>query len=327
MSAAVPHNRVCLRPDDEARLAWVVRSGQIGPGPQVRALEEQFAARFRPGGDAACVSSGTAALALALDILRPMDVSVPSYACTALYHAAAATIGIPSIHDCGIDLNTPSATIVVHTYGTPCHVRDGAIEDFTHAVGGSLNGRPLGSFGAASVISFGATKPLGCGVGGAVLGPPELITEVRDRRDYDGKRDLRRRFNWQMGDLEAALALGRLERLDDEVARRREIASRYAAVCLEKGIPVTGTQCSTWYRFVIWVSDPVAAIEHFAEDEVVVINPLEPWELLHRQIGAGPDACPSAEAAAAHTVSLPIWPGMSEWDVDRVVIALERLPA
>ena len=329
----IPHNKVCLRSEDEYVLSGVVRSGQLAQGPHLSAFEDELAERFRPGGAAACVSSGTAALRLAAIALDPDGETVwtvPTYACTALLHAldGSSAFGVMRVAmaDCTAGtLNAPQATVIVHTYGVPCPVPEGTIEDFTHAPGAEIEDKPCGSFGAASVISFGATKPLGCGVGGAVLGPPDLIEAVKDMRDYDGKRDLRPRFNWQMGELTAALGRQRLARLDEENTQRFRMALLYLAICQGKGLHVYGYGSSTYYRFVVRVPDPADAIQHFAEHGVQVINPLRTDELLHRQLGLPPEDFPVAEDAAQHTISLPIWPGMAEVDVTCVVEALKGL--
>ncbi len=315
----VPHNRVVLTAEDRAAVMRVLDSGQIGPGPEVEAFERELAERFRPGGAAACVSSGTAALHLAVAVYGFQFVMVPTYACSALYHAVWGTKAQPAaVCDCDLDtFGCPSAHIVVHMYGVPCHVQPGSVEDFTHAPGASLDGRPCGSLGDLSVISFGATKPLGCGSGGAVLGPPDAIEEIKDRRDYDGKRTLRERFNYAWHDMGAALGRSRLKRLDEDNYRRWEIASAY------ENAPASTNR--TWYRYVIRVRDVPTAIAHFAAAGVETINPLEPWELLHRQLGLDPAQFPNAEAIAASTVSLPIWPGMTDEDVRRVVDALGSL--
>lgn len=322
----IPHNRVVLQGEDAVMLASVLDSGQIGPGPQVRALEAELAERFRPGAEAACVCSGTAALRLAVIAMGLTDMTLPTYACTSLYHAVNDGVGDLGLMDCDPEtLASAAASVVVHTYGVPVAVPAGAIEDFTHAAGGEIDGRPCGSFGAASVLSFGATKPLGVGGGGAVLGPPDLIAEIRDLRDYDGKRDFRPRFNWQFCDLLAALARHRLERLDAEVEARRSIAARYETVCHDRGLKFHGGTQSTRYRFVVHVPDPPSAIVHFAKAGVEVINPLEPWELLHRQVSLEPADFPAAEGVAASTISLPVWPGMQASQVERVADALGHL--
>ena len=158
-----------------------------------------------------------------------------------------------------------------------------------------------------------------------MLGAPDLIEAIRDMRDYDGKPQLRPRFNWMMSDLHAALVLRRLARLDAENAWRRATAELYAAVCREKGFGIYASAHSTFYRFVLRVPDVVKAITHFSANGVETICPLAPWELLHRQFGMEPDGWPQAEDAAHHALSLPIWPGMDDADVVRVAEALKTL--
>ena len=330
----IPHNRVCLTSDDERAVMAVLRSGWIGPGREVEAFEEELAARFRPGGAAACVSSGTAAIRLAVMILfgrePDRERSISTYSCSALYHALNGHVPLGTywnvkVKDCDATLCASDASVVVHTYGVPCSVADDAISDFTHAPDASLDGTTCGSMGALSVISFGATKPLGCGSGGAVLGPPDLIAEIKDRRDYDGKRELRERFNYAWSDAGAALGRSRLKRLDEENRRRSKIAMIYDAARGAKVWDGEPAETRIWYRYVIRVPDPQAAIAHFAAHGVEAINPLEPWELLHRQLSLDPKDFPNAEDAAAHTVSLPIWPGMSDEQVNQVAQALETM--
>ena len=320
----IPHNRVRLRADDKAAVARVLDSGQIGQGPEVAAFEDELAERFRPGGAAACVSSGTAALYLAQQVLQTR-AWLPTYACSALYHAMDLGcdehgISFP-LFDCEPDtLNTPQATVVVHTYGVPCPVADDAIEDFTHAPGVHLDGKPCGSMGELSVISFGATKPLGCGSGGAVLGPVDAIEEICDRRDYDGKRDLHDRFNWQWSDIGAAIGRSRLKRLDDENAWRSQVAA-----CYDIARKRAHDRTRGWYRYVIQLERVAEARARFAQAGIETIVPLESWELLHRQLHLLAEDFPNAEIAARTTLSLPIWPGLSNEDVDRVADVLGNL--
>jgi perosamine synthetase len=322
----VPHNRVILTAEDKAAVQRVLDSGQIGPGPEVEAFEHELAERFRPGGAAACVASGTAALRLALRWLGEWNISLPTYACTALYHAAFNSILDPvTLHDCEPGtFHSPKATVVVHTYGVPCAVPDDSIEDFTHAPGASFNGKPCGSMGALSVISFGATKPLGCGSGGAILGPKDAIEAIKDMRDYDGKRNLRERFNYAWHDLGAALGRSRLRLLDWDKQRRRFIAEAYTDGIAHPDRVKTWPKL-VWYRYTIAVKDWRAAQMHFARCGVQTINPLEDWELLHRKLGLNPEDFPVAERLAATTLSLPIWPGMSAQEVATVKRALETL--
>jgi len=317
----IQHNRVCLRPEDGSAVARVMDSGQIGQGPEVAAFEQELAARFRPGGDAACVSSGTAAIRLAAQVHDAALWKVPTYACVALYHALRDDMTLVEPMDCREHtLDTPAADIVVHSYGMPCPVADDRIEDFTHAPGVSLDGRPCGSLGALSVISFGATKPLGCGSGGAVLGPADAIEDIRDRRDYDGKRELLDRFNWQWSDIGAAIGRSRLKRLDDENAWRAQVAA-----CYDIARKRTHDRTRGWYRYVIHLERVAEARARFAQAGIETIVPLESWELLHRQLHLPAENFSNAEMAARTTLSVPIWPGMSNEDVDRVADVLGGL--
>ena len=103
------------------------------------------------------------------------------------------------------------------------------------------------------------------------------------------------------------------------------MSRRGEAVCSSKGIRVQPSNNSTRYRFVMRVPDPMAAKVHFAKAGVETINPLETWELIHRQVGLDPVGFPDSEAAASSTLSLPVWPGMTKGDEDQVMRALERL--
>ena len=336
----IPHNRWLNRPEYEAAALRVLRSGHVAQGPEVAAFEEELAVRFRPGEAAACVSSGTAALRLATRVLfeglGDIGIFMSTYACAALCHASR-PFRVRPIDISPATLNAlRSCDIETHTYGVPTNVCHASIEDFTHAPGASLGGRPCGSLGSLSVISFGATKPLGIGAGGAVLGPADAIDEIKDRRDYDGKSNLRERFNWQMSDLHAAIGRERLRLLDHENEWRAETGTRYLAFCRvpiqdvawaddEHGPHRKWSLGRVWYRYVIRVPDWRKAQAHFAARGIETINPLMPEELIHRMLGRAPSEFPNAEAAAETTLSLPIFPGMTDEQVRRVADALTEL--
>lgn len=324
----IPHNRWLIRPEYADAVLDVLGSRHVGQGIEVELLEDEMAKRFRPGGACAVVSSGTAAIYLALQSLGLGMVKIPTYACSALANAVELLGHLPRIGivDCdSVTLNSPAADVFVHTYGVPGYNRTdpilGWVEDFTHAPGAVVLGRtsqPCGSIGTLSVISFGATKPLGVGQGGAVLGPTKAIEEIRDIRDYDGSKHPCA-FNWQLGDVYAAMVHARLRFLDEENQWRATTALRYDdAKCQHVASP------RVWYRYVIRVSDWREAQKHFDRYGVETINPLRPEELIHRRfLSVG--SFPNAEAAAETTLSLPIWPGMTEGQVERVAQALEEL--
>lgn len=325
----VPHNRWSNRPEYASAVARVLESGMVGQGEEVAEFERELAARFRPGGAAAFVTSGTAALHLAIRVLgipRLRDDSsallIPTYACGALGDACdmAGVKWFPV--DEGED-----ADVIVHTYGRPNRAAKGTnIEDFTHAPGASIGDRVCGSFAKASVISFGATKPLGVGAGGAVLGDADFIADVKAVRDYDNDRKAwltRGRFNWMASNIHAALGRARLRSLDSDNAWRRDVAALYCAtlghaMCSHSDMQVP-------YRYTIGVADTERTIAKMAEAGVEAINPLRPDELLHRRRSLPRGMFPLAEKIATRLVSVPIWPGMTDAQVNTVRAALESI--
>lgn len=329
MTWTIPHNRWVCRPEYEAAALRVMRSGFVGQGPEVEAFERELAERFRPHGAAACVSSGTAALALALKVLKPDDVAIPTYSCVALAQACEwAGLGwLP------FDEGEP-ASVVVHTYGRPyLRARECMVEDFTHAPGAWMDGRRCGSFGTCSVISFGATKPLGCGSGGAVLGDEDFIAEVRNLRDYDlPGAGWRQRTNLQWHDIGAAIGRARLLTLDADNASRRETSHCYVARLgdrVDRTHDVIGEgACEerVWYRFVVQSWQPEEMRRHLASRGIEAIVPLRTDELLHRRRSMPAALYPRAEILAKTTLSLPIWPGMTDEQVSLVCDAIASTP-
>lgn len=342
----IPHNRPTIDAADIEAVSRVLASGQIAQGAEVRAFEEELCARFRPEGDAVAVSSGTAALYLALQVLGVgphSRVLLPTCVCTALVHATTLCGAEPvlaDIRDSDFNLQLPvqaprelNAVILPHLYGMPsdpARFRElgvPVLEDAAQAIGASWEGRAAGGLGDASIFSFYATKPLTCGQGGAVLGSRAFCDEVRDRRDYDGKPTLRPRFNFQMTDFQAALGRSQLSRLDRFLERRRETALLYdarrpARLGLQSGEP--GAK-SNHFRYVIRLRAVDAARQRFAAAGIATIVPTEPWELLHRQLGLPHEAFPVAEQVAQTTLSLPMQPSLTDDERARVADALADL--
>lgn len=246
---------------DEAEvesLRRVLASGQWGwtdeadEAEQTVALEAEFAA-FHQARYAVAVSSGTAALTLALRAvgLAPGDeVIVPAYNCIATDMAVLEAGGVPVHAD--IDPETyclspesaaaaiterTRAVIPVHFAGQPTDLdaftalaeRHGLalIEDAAVAPGAAWRGRPVGTFGAAGCFSFSSGKPLTAGEGGMILTNDEGIAQTcRALRNYGriqtdrGEEFERISGNYRLSELAAALARAQLARLPDQLARR-----------------------------------------------------------------------------------------------------------
>lgn len=300
--------------------------GQVGPGPTVAALEAELAEYC---GVEACVvvSSGSAALYLAAREMGfhrgPAGVCIPSYACLSLYNAIAMLSVFPRLADVDLDTFNSGCDVVIDTYGVPAiGSPDESIRDITHSIGSRLEPSAL------YVASFGATKPLGVGQGGCILGPESDIGHIRRKLKYDS---VIVGFNFGLSDVMAGIALMRLRNLDSDNEWRRSTAWRYVkALDGERKVHGQYSNNRTWYRFVMLVDArerDSLRLEHFQNRfGIETITPIRPDELIHRHLGLDPALYPNSEEIASTTLSIPIWPGMSESDVNMVCEALRSIP-
>ena len=341
----IPHSRPLLGAAEQRAVRRVVASGHLAEGKEVGSFEREMARRLKRR-HAAAVGSGTAALHLALVALgvKPGDrVAMPSYVCTALLHAAELVGAEPLLVD--IDPTTfnldpddlrkrlrsrTKAVIVPHMFGLPARFRDieacgvPIIEDCALALGAKYGGKPVGSLGVLSVISFYATKMIATGEGGMVLGNrASLIEDVWDRRGYDGRSRRRQRFNYKMTELQGALGRVQLRKLSRFVATRRHLASLYASA-LDGGpwdLPsVDGSH--SFYRFV---TRPRRGTKRLLDElERRGIEARRPvFRPLHRYLGL--KDFPGAEEAFRRAVSIPLYPALSPAEAERVVQVTRRV--
>lgn len=259
-------------PRDRELLLDAFDSNWIAPlGPHVDAFERELA-DFVGVGHAAALSSGTAALHLALVLLGVEagdDVLVPSLTFGATANAVAYVGARPVFLDSewvtwNVDpamveeeLATrardgraqPAAVIVVDLYGQCASYEPilascaeygvPVIEDAAEALGATYRGRPAGSFGALNVFSFNGNKIITTSGGGMLAGDDAALIE-RTRHLSTQARDPAPHyehseigFNYRMSNLLAALGRAQLERLPAKVARRRAINAAYRAAFAE----------------------------------------------------------------------------------------------
>ena len=341
----IEHNRPWITLQDRAAVDAVLVSGWIAQGPVTEALEAAFVA-MHGGGSACAVSSGTAALALALraaGVAAGMSVGVPSYSCSALLNAIQWVGARPAVGDVlegrfTLDCDTlerpVDAVVAVHAFGAPACIADCrkiapiVIEDCCQSLGGEVGGRPLGETGDVAVYSFYATKIVCGGQGGLVWSSHESLVEgVRDYRQFDGRETYEPRFNLQLTDMQAALALSQMQRLALIRQRRTSLAQRY-----REAMP-TGWACQDGLqdpgcmpqRYVVvapeqGVRDALA--RHMESAGVRCIVPVERFELLHRYLELDPQRYPVSEHLADTTLSLPLYPALTEAQADQVCAAL-----
>lgn len=339
----IPHSRPSLDGSELEALAEVLRSGFIAQGLKVAAFERQIAWMLGLR-DGVATSSGTAALHLALRALsvdEGDEVLIPTYACAALLHAVRAVRAVPRLVDSDpgsfnmdpeaarkVCSPKAKALIVVHSFGLPAELDAlkglgvPLIEASAHALGALYRGRPVGSIGEAAVLSFYATKLITTGEGGMLLSNNSRVLAVgRDLREYDKKEDDRPRFNYKMTDLQAALGIAQLERLPEFLKRREAIASFYGERlrALPVELPaVPPDRARVYYRYVI--KGPLPADHYLARLQARGVEARRPvFRPLHHALGCA--GFPGADEAWEKAVSLPLYPSLSDEEVERVVAA------
>ena len=238
----------------------------------------------------------------------------------------------------------PRAVMPVDLYGLPAdYAAIGAVAerhgvdvlaDAAQSFGGAIGGKRVGALAPISATSFYPTKPLGCyGDGGAVLAESaELAEAVRMIRSHGragtGDEALVLGLTGRLDTLQAAILLSKIEVFDEELARRRAIASRYsAALGNVVAVPsVTPGYESAFALYTIRVSDRDRVRAKL--DEMGVGTGLFYRLALHqhpafRDVAARP--LPVSERLANEVLSLPIHPDLRDDEVERVIEAVQSV--
>jgi len=221
------------------------------------------------------------------------------------------------------------------------------VADAAHSLGGSYHGRPVGTLAALSTTSFHPVKPVTTAEGGAVLtDDDEAAARARSFRNHgiepasDESAEPWRYamqnlgFNYRLPDLQCALGRSQLGKLDRFLARRRAIAERYReelADLDELLLPEERTGvASGWHLYVVRVTAGAEARRtlylRLRERGLGVQVHYLPVYLhpYYRRLGFSPGLCPVAERRASCSLSLPLYPALTDADVDSVVDRVRR---
>ena len=335
----IPHSRPTVGPEETERLTEVIRSGYLAQGKMVQAFEQTFAEsvgeRYAAG-----VSSGTAALhlvLLAMGIGAEDEVIIPSYVCAALLNAVHYVAAKPVLAD--IDPDTGNidpmdakkritrrtrAIIVPHMFGLAADLDRltalgvPIIEDCAQAVGGTYAGKPVGTFGQAAIFSFYATKVMTTGEGGMVVSDSKkLMARVNDLRDYDERGQYKIRYNYKMTDIQAALGLAQLAKLETFIQRRRRIARKYSQFLKAYGLKLPCADPGhIYFRYIVGLkSDSAAVIQRLQEKGIMSARPV--YKPLHQYLKL--KGYPHTTRTWRNSVSLPIYPSLSRDAVNKVL--------
>lgn len=219
----------------------------------------------------------------------------------------------------------------------------GYIEDVAHAFPAEIDGKPCGTLGDAGAFSFYATKTMTTGEGGMLVTDDDDIAERARRLRLHGidsnawarygpgnhwaYQITEAGFKDNLTDMAAAMGLVQLERLEDMAAKRASIAARYdEALKGIVGLPPR-KQSHSWHLYIIRVSPETRDrfIEYLAEKGIGASVHVIPLHLhpLYQQMGYREGQFPVAERLFRSSVSLPIWPDMTEQQVEQVIAAVK----
>lgn len=342
----------------EAAVSQVIRSGRYIGGDAIAEFASQFAATV---GTRECITcnSGTDALYLAL---RALDIGEGDEVITTPFTFAATTEPIilvgatPVFVDIDASFNldlgqveaaiTPKtkAILPVHLFGAPVEMGELVaiarrhhlyiVEDCAQATGAKWGDRPVGSFGDLGCFSFFPTKNLGaCGDGGAVTtNDPKLARRVRmlanhgqtSRYYYEATG-----INSRLDALQGALLLVKLPYLDRWNQQRRQLALAYEQLLqpLPVVLPSDNPKAyHVWNQYTIRVPQRDRVRDRLQERGIATgIYYPKPLHLqpVYRHLGYEVGQFPVAEAIAHEVLSLPLFPGLSFPEQERVVYALK----
>jgi perosamine synthetase len=353
-------------------------SGWLTQGPQVAAFERAFAERHQVSHALATTSctTGLHLILAAMEIGPGDEVIVPAFTWVAtanvvLYCGATPVFVDVDRHSYNLDVEqlaarvTPRtrAIIAVHLFGLCADVdaiRAAApgipiIEDAACAAGAAYRGHPAGTLGRAAAFSFHPRKSITTGEGGMVTTNDRELAErmdslrnhgasVSEEQRHQGPRPYLLAefnlmgFNYRMTDLQGAVGLAQLGKLDRFIAERAERASFYAEKLA--GIPwlrtplVPDGYSHAWQAYVCYVDESRApgsrnAIMEALQNEGINTRPgthaVHMLGFYRERFGLRPDDFPGARDCDRFTMAIPLHKRMTAEDYDYVVEAIRQL--
>jgi dTDP-4-amino-4,6-dideoxygalactose transaminase len=347
-----------IKPEIDEAVANVLASAHYVLGPEVAKLEEEFAAHAGARYGIA-VNTGTSALHLAMLSLGigPGDevITVP-FTFVATVAAIRYTGAQPVLVDVTPDTLTmdpaaveaaitplTKAIVPVHLYGQMADMDPimaiakkhglAVIEDACQAHGAEYKGRRAGSIGDLGCFSFYPGKNLGAyGEGGIVVTSDERAAErIRMMRDWGQSQRYRHvieGFNYRMDALQGAILRVKLRHLDDWTAARRARAARYNTLLADAGVRLpfeAEDRRHVYHIYAVRSADRDALQQALSKQDIqsglhypIPVH-LQP---AHADLGYRRCEFPNSEAAAQETLSLPLYPEMTEAQVDAVANAV-----
>ncbi len=373
----LPYGRQAVDEADVQAVVDVLRGDWLTTGPAVQALERAVADYIGAGEAVAVNSGTAAlhAAAFAAGIQPGDEVIVPPLTFAASANCVLYLGGRPVFADVlpgtlNVDPDdvarkiTPRtrAIVPVDYTGQPCDhdalraLADAhgltVVEDAAHALGATYRGRKVGTLHELTTLSFHPVKHITTGEGGMIVtSDAVLAARMRAFRSHGITTDFRQRaeagswvyemvdlgYNYRLPDLNCALGLSQLGKLEQWLARRRAIAARYtttfASLPAVELLEVLPDSEPAWHLFVVQLNLERLRVGRQAvfaalRAENIGVNvhyiPVY-WHPYYQQLAYERGLCPVAEAAYERLLTLPMFGSMSEQDVDDVITAVHKV--
>jgi len=371
-SQTIPLSRTEFGDAEARAVADVLASGWVTQGPKVAEFERIVAERVGATHAVATTSCTTALHLglLAAGVGHGDEVICPSYSFIATANAVLYTGATPVFAD--IDTRTwnidprdvesritskTRAVLAVHQVGLAADLRGleaalrpgiALVEDAACAIGSTYEGRPIGSHGHTVCFSFHPRKSISTGEGGMLTTNDDAVARhVRLLRSHGASvSDLERHrahgvvfeeyrelgYNYRMPDIQGAIGIEQMKRLDDLLARRRAVAERYNAAFREMDQIETpaepGNARHTYQSYLIRLRpsygvDRDEMIRRLVEMGISCRRGIPPIHLepLYRH-RCGAVSLPVTESVSAESVFLPMFASLPQTDQDRVIDAV-----
>lgn len=373
----IPLSQPDITESEIAAVTDVLRSGRLSLGPRLDLFEQMIAERCGRR-HAVGVSSGTAGLHLVLEAMGigPGDevITTPfsfiaSANCILMVGATPVFVDIhpttlnmdPAKLEAAITDKT-KAVLPVEVFGNPAHMDKieqiatkyelPLIEDCCEGMGGSLHGRPIGSFGRAGVFAFYPNKQITTGEGGMIVTDDDRLADLcrslrNQGRAIENKGEQvvvnrtagswlaheRMGYNYRLSEIAAALGIAQMERLDDILDARRRVASTYVQRLMEfedVTLPNPPEGCEdemSWFVFVIRLTSLYGRaerdriLEGLRRHEVGCSNyfPCIHLQPFYRQrFGYEKGDFPIAESISERTLALPFYNRLDDTQIELI---------
>ncbi len=352
----VPLTKIKIDEDTIKAANLALKSGQWILGKRTEEFESEFA-KFCNVKYAVCVSSGTTALFLTMksfDVKKGDEVIVPSFS----FIATASTVSMCGATPKFVDVNKKNFTIdpndiknkitqktvgiiPVHLFG---HASDMdpikkiakehsifVLEDAAQAHGTKYKGKLAGGLGDAACFSFYPSKNLTvCGDGGIITSnDKELIQKIKMLRNHGRKTQYEHTmigYNFRMGEVNAAIGLARLKKLNQNNSKRRKIAYKYNSNLknVEKPIEESWTK-HVYHQYSILTSKREQLLRFLSKNNIgtAVYYPIP----IHKQPiyrKTSKDKLQNTEKISKQILSIPMFPSMNEKEQNYVISKIEE---